>query len=311
VTTRASRARHVNGIFVRADPTLHQEQALRKVSKAGAVLSTLAGNRKAVFAGGVGAPARFNGPTGLGLLSKGDLVVADIGNHPIRVVTMEGDVRTLVGNGTAEYADGAGAAAAARFNRPADVAVDGEGVIVVMKKLNYRWRKIVGGQVTTMAGSSTGGGADGVGTGARFNQLRRVAFDEPGRVLMIEKGRADTIRMVVASLAPLAWMGPVGQEAVAPCPHQLPIVRRGELQIEVGEVSGRAFQVMLRHLCTEEIPALGHGGGSRRWREGRGQAGEEGNLRKKGGRGSVRERGRKTGMGGSGRRERTLRYGGC
>ena len=72
---------------------------------------------------------RFIFLSGLGLLLNGDLVVADQGNHTARLVRMEGKVSTRCRNGTAGYADGAGAAA--RFNMPMDVAVDGEGVIVV------------------------------------------------------------------------------------------------------------------------------------------------------------------------------------
>jgi len=53
------------------------------------------------------AAARFNRPAGLGVLPNGDLVVADFGNHAIRVVTMEEavTVTTVGGNGTAGFAE--------------------------------------------------------------------------------------------------------------------------------------------------------------------------------------------------------------
>ena len=113
------------------------------------------------------------------------------------------------------YADGAGAAA--RFNNPIAIVVDGEGTIVVSDKENHRLRKIVGGQVTTLAGSSEPGTADGAGTVARFNQPHRLALDERGRLLVAELagvgGRKDTLRVVEASLAPPLWMGPVEEAA--------------------------------------------------------------------------------------------------
>jgi hypothetical protein len=123
---------------------------------------------------------------------------------------MAGAVSTVASNGEAGFADGAGAAA--RFDWPTDVVVDGEGVIVVADKNNHRLRKIVGGKVTTLAGSSESGTADGAGTVARFNQSFLLALGERGRLLVTELGRKDTLRVVEASLAPPLWMGP-GEEA--------------------------------------------------------------------------------------------------
>jgi hypothetical protein len=89
---------------------------------------------------------------------------------------MAGAVSTVAGNGEAGFADGADAAV--RFNRPIDLVVDGEGVIVVADRDNHRLRKIVGGQL-----------------------------------LVAETGRKDTLRVVEASLAPPLWMGPVEKAA--------------------------------------------------------------------------------------------------
>jgi hypothetical protein len=71
----------------------------------------------------------------------------------------------------------------------------------------------VGGQVTTLAGSSEAGTADGAGAVARFNEPDRLALDERGRLLVAESGRKDTLRMVEASLAPPLWMGLVEEAA--------------------------------------------------------------------------------------------------
>jgi hypothetical protein len=81
---------------------------------------------------------------------------------------------------------------------------------VVADKDNHRLRKIRGGQVTTLAGGSEAGAADGAGAGARFKLPFRLALDERGRVLVVEVGRTDTLRVVEAGLAPPAWMGPAG-----------------------------------------------------------------------------------------------------
>jgi DNA-binding beta-propeller fold protein YncE len=73
--------------------------ALRIVTRAGAVVSTLAGNGEAGFVDGQGPIARFNRPHSVVVAANGDFIVSDMGNHSIRVLSPEGAVRTLVGNG--------------------------------------------------------------------------------------------------------------------------------------------------------------------------------------------------------------------
>jgi hypothetical protein len=123
--------------------------AIRKVTKAGAVVSTLAGNGEAGFAEGQGADARFNKPHSVVVAANGDFIVSDELNHCLRVVTPEGAVRTLVGNGQSGFADGQGADA--RFNKPTALAMDPEGNVLVADFGNHSVRKV------TMAGAvSTG-----------------------------------------------------------------------------------------------------------------------------------------------------------
>jgi sugar lactone lactonase YvrE len=155
-----------NGDIFVSDSDNH---AIRVITPQGAV-RTLCGNGESGFADAQGADARFNQPIGLALDAEENLLVADWGNHAIRRVTMAGAVSTVAGNGEKGFADGA--VAAARFNGASDLVVDGEGVIVVADFHNHRLRKIVGGQVTTLAGSSEPGTADGAGAVARFNQPR-------------------------------------------------------------------------------------------------------------------------------------------
>jgi sugar lactone lactonase YvrE len=186
--------------------------AIRVVTPGGAV-RTLAGNGEAGFADGQSAAARFNCPQGLARDKDGSILVADGGNHAVRRVTMEGEVSTVAGNGEAGYEDGEGAAA--RFNGPTDVVVDREGTIVVADCDNGRLRKIVGRQVTTLAGGSEAATADGAGAGARFKEPVALALDERGRLLVAEGDRADSLRVVDASLAPPVWMGPVDALAEA------------------------------------------------------------------------------------------------
>jgi hypothetical protein len=89
-----------------------------------------------------------------------------------------------------------------------------------------RLRKIVGGQVTTLSGSSEPGTADSAGADARFNRPFALALNKHGRLL--ELGRVDTLRVVEASLVAPLWMGPV-EEAV----EEAEVAMRGKAQAAI------------------------------------------------------------------------------
>jgi len=125
----------------------------------------------AVFAGvpsgqgtpdGIGAAARFNWPCGVAVDGTGNVFVSDTNSNTIRKITPMGVVTTLAGTaGSDGSADGTGAAA--RFNSPSGVAVDGAGNVFVADSNNNAIRKITPtGVVTTLAGTAgSAGSADG------------------------------------------------------------------------------------------------------------------------------------------------------
>ena len=71
---------------------------------------------------------------------QGNVLVADSGNHRVRMISRDGWVSTLAGDGTAGFRDGA--TGSARFNWPRGVAVDGEGNVLVADTFNRRVRRI-------------------------------------------------------------------------------------------------------------------------------------------------------------------------
>jgi sugar lactone lactonase YvrE len=155
-----------------------------KISPDGTV-STLAGSGIAGFADGAGAAAEFNGPRGVAVDGEGSFIIADSGNHRVRKITPEGTVSTLAGSGSAGFADGAGAAA--QFNYPYGVAVDGEGSIIITDQENQRVRKLTrDGTVSTLAGSGIAGFADGAGAAAQFTNLSGVAVDGEGSIIIAD-----------------------------------------------------------------------------------------------------------------------------
>lgn len=71
------------------------------------------------YADGQGEEAVFWFPSGI-CMAGDTVIVADTGNHLIRAISPEGQVRTIAGNGDAGYGDGA--ALETELNRPGDVA---------------------------------------------------------------------------------------------------------------------------------------------------------------------------------------------
>ncbi|MDZ7690775.1 MAG: IPT/TIG domain-containing protein [Balneolaceae bacterium] len=118
-------------------------------------VTTLAGSGLLGLRDGKGVNAQFNFPVGLDLMENGDLVVVDYWNHSIRIVTPDGTVSTLAGNGEPGSRDGVGADA--RFFRPIDVEVTDDGSFLVSDFGNHRIRQITpSGRVTTFSGTVVG-----------------------------------------------------------------------------------------------------------------------------------------------------------
>lgn len=93
-------------------------------------------------------------------------------------------------------ADGSGAAA--RFNEPASITTDPNGVMYVADRLNHKIRKILpNGSVITLAGTGTPGSADGPAGTATFNEPWGVACDALGNVYV-----ADTRNYKVRKIDP-------------------------------------------------------------------------------------------------------------
>jgi sugar lactone lactonase YvrE len=112
---------------------------IRKISTDGMV-STLAGSKEAGYADGQGSAARFNYPTDVAVDDAGNVFVADSANHRIRMITPEGVVSTLAGNGIPGFKDGP--ALEAQFRLPQGIEIDSKGNLYIADTANNLIRKI-------------------------------------------------------------------------------------------------------------------------------------------------------------------------
>jgi gliding motility-associated-like protein len=154
---------------------------IRKITPAG-VVTTFAGSGVAGYADGTGTSASFYQPTGVAADASGNLFVADFGYGTIRKITSAGIVTTLAGNGSPGLVNGTGAAAS--FDHPYGIVVDGAGNLYVTDDGNAAIRKITpAGVVTTFAGGASGF-SDGAGAAAKFWAPTGITIDALGNLFV-------------------------------------------------------------------------------------------------------------------------------
>ena len=228
-----------SGDIVVVDRSNHR---IRLVTPAG-VVTTLAGSGIGQFADGTGAGASFNSPAGVAVIpSSGLIVVADTNNNRIRLVTYPGGVVTTLAGSSQGFADGTGAAAS--FNGPHGVAViPSSGVIVVGDTANHRIRLVTpAGVVSTLAGGSSQGFADGTGAGANFYFPLGVAVIPSSGMIVVADSNNNRIRLVtpagvvttLAGNASAAFANGTGPAASFSDPREVAVTSSGDIVVADG-----------------------------------------------------------------------------
>lgn len=163
---------------------------LREIGADGAV-STVAGQFDSyATADGQGSDARFVWPTGLARNASGAVYVSDAYAQVIRKVSASGFVSTVAGDPTQPGAYANGGGAAARFNNPQGIALDGSGNLFIADCYNHVIRKMTpGGIVSLFAGiPNQAGFLDGaLGTG-KLSYPTGLAFDASGNLVVADSG---------------------------------------------------------------------------------------------------------------------------
>ena len=159
----------------------------------------VAGNGEIGFADGVGSEARFNKPIRLAPFGKGKVVVADINNHSIRTLTIDGEVETIAGAPDRQgHRDGP--ASEAGFDNPHGVTVRDDGSIIVAGAASHTIRLLTpvadSFEVTTLAGvPGQSGYSDGPAAAALFNSPHGITLEADGSVLVVDIGNAAIRRI--------------------------------------------------------------------------------------------------------------------
>lgn len=145
--------------------------------------------------------------------AAGNAYVANTNDHAIMKTTPTGVVTVLAGNpGIPGSADGVGTAA--RFNFPAQLAVDPMGNVFVADTYNHTIRRITpAGMVSTLAGLvDSPGSADGTGSGARFYYPQGIAVDAAGTLYVTS---STTVRVGRRAAIPVITVQPRSSSAMA------------------------------------------------------------------------------------------------
>ena len=204
--------------------------------------------------GGPGPEATLHRPADLRLDSRGNLYIADVGNHCVRKLDPSGRISTVAGTGERGSSPDGTLAVRARLAMPWGLAVDREDRLIIADSLNHRVRRVEpDGRLITIAGSGRCGfRGDGVpATEADFNSPEALAFDARGRLyigdelnhavrLLDTDGRIST---VMGTGAPgRAAIGTAARGSPLNDPENVLITPQGDLIITDGD-NGRVLRV--------------------------------------------------------------------
>ena len=168
-----------NGDLIVADTANNR---IRKVSVMDGSVTLLAGTGVPSWEDGPALSACFHGMEGLAYDSAGVLYIADTINQVIRVLSVNGIVSTLAGNGLSGPTNGLNLSAA--FSDPIGIFAVGADIYVADSS-NHRIRKISNGSVTTFAGTNSGY-AEGLLDAVKFNEPSALVLANPGTFYVVD-----------------------------------------------------------------------------------------------------------------------------
>ena len=177
------------------------------------IITTFAGTGRQDFGGDLGAAtdASFSKPSCVAVDISGLVYIADTENNRIRVVSIDGFISTIAGNGNGDSAVDNIEATTASLWRPYGVAIDSTGAFLyIADSDNSRIRLVTIGTssniITTYAGTGTGhgygsfAGDGGAATSAQLYGPRGVALDSSNNLYIADTGN-NRIRLVTKGIS--------------------------------------------------------------------------------------------------------------
>jgi sugar lactone lactonase YvrE len=164
---------------------------VRMISRKG-YITTFAGSGTYGYAGdgGDALAATFNVPMSVATDNKGNVYIADQGNHCIRKVDAAHRMSTIAGNGKDGNKANGIPATNAELSLPTGVAADHYGNVYVAEPVNGTIRKITpDGRIFTIAGNGVNayGGDGGQATDAALFMPWSIAIDESGNLYIADQ----------------------------------------------------------------------------------------------------------------------------
>lgn len=159
---------------------------IRKVTTDG-IIRTIAGTGVNGFSGdnGPALQATLGQVYGMAVDSAGNLYFTEQDNNRIRRITPGGIITTIAGTGVAGFSGDGGPATAARISQPTRLAVDASNALYFVDSATHVVRKILNGDITTIAGNGTGFG-DGIPAATAALLPLAVAVDAAGVVYIAD-----------------------------------------------------------------------------------------------------------------------------
>jgi hypothetical protein len=242
---------------------------IRHIVLSTVTVTTLAGVTGSTGAqNGLGTNAKFNYPTRVSISPNHSFaLVADYYNSLIRhIVLTTASVTTLAGAvGSAGFVDGYGTNA--KFNFPYAVSLSPDGLLALVADYsNNRIRQIDLSTilVTTLAGTTSSGSTNGVGTQASFYYPMGVTISPDSSVALIAEYQRNLIRRVVltsASVTTLAGGGTgstngIGTNALFSSPYDVSLSADGSYALVTDN-----FNDLIRKVSVSSLEPKGGRGG--------------------------------------------------
>jgi len=170
---------------------------IRQIVASTGVVTTLAGSATSGSNDGIGTSAKFNYPNGVAYDDNGNLFVADANNYEIRKIVISTGVVTTIAGSTTQSSPMDGVGTSASFGNPNGISYDSNGNLYITDGISNEIRKLVISTlaVTTIAGSTTSGSNDGIGSLASFKDPFGLTFDSSGNLYIADTFNNE-IRMI-------------------------------------------------------------------------------------------------------------------